>query len=52
MDEEVPAETPTGYSRLSLGFYFSAALAVPGGGYVLPLLLVSELICQGSTYFT
>ena len=52
MDEKVPAETPTGYGHLSLGFYFSMALAMPGAGYVLPLLLVSELICQGSTYFT
>lgn len=49
MDEKVPAETPTGYSRLSLGFYFSRTLS---GGYVLLLLLVSELICQDSTYFT
>lgn len=52
MDEKVPTETPTGYGRLSLGFYSSVALAVPGGDYMLPLLLVSELVCQGSTYFT
>lgn len=49
MDEKVPTETLTGYSRLSLGFYFSRTLS---GGYVLLLLLVSELICQDSTYFT
>lgn len=36
MDEKVPTETLTGYGRLSLGFYFSLALAMLAGGCMLP----------------
>lgn len=52
MDIEVPSETAPDYGRLSLGFYFSVALTLPGGSHALPLLLVSELICPCSASFT
>lgn len=36
MDEKVQTKTPPAYGCLSLGFHFSVAMAVPGGGFLLP----------------
>lgn len=51
MDEKVQTKTPPAYGCLSLGFHFSVAVAVPGGGFVLPPLSVLELFGPDFTYF-